>query len=67
MFLTTQEWKAVKDKLTRAAPKLLIVLAVLVIGYWSGWYMKGADIVLDCKYANSFRFETNAFTCARKI
>jgi hypothetical protein len=67
MFLTPQEWKAVKDKLTRAAPKLLIVLTVLVIGFWSGWYMKGSDVVMDCKYANAFRFESTAFTCQRKI
>lgn len=51
----------------KAAPKTLLVLAVLVIGYWAGWYMKGSDIALDCKYANSFRVETSAFTCTRKI
>lgn len=66
-MLTTQEWKSVKDKLVKASPKLLLVLAMLVLGYWSGWYMKGSNIAMDCKYANAFRFETDSFTCQRKI
>ena len=67
MWFTPEEWKSFKDKLVKASPKLLLVLAVLVIGYWAGWYMKGSNIVMDCKYANAFRFETDSFTCQRKI
>ena len=67
IFLTPEEWKSLRDKMIKAAPKTLLVLAVLVIGYWAGWYMKGSDIAMDCKYANSFRVETSAFTCTRKL
>lgn len=67
IFLTPPEWRSLKDKFIKASPKLLLALAVLVIGYSSGWYMKGSDIVMDCKYANAFRFETTSFTCTRKI
>lgn len=66
-MLTPQEWKSVKDKLTKAAPKLLLVLTFLVIGYSFGWHMKGQNVVMDCKYANAFRYYTDSFTCQRKI
>jgi hypothetical protein len=66
-FLEPHEWKSLKDKMIKAAPKTLLVLAVLVIGYWTGWYMKGGDIAMDCKYANSFRVDNSAFTCTRKM
>ena len=66
-FLEPGEWKSLKDKTVKAAPNLLLILTVLVIGYSSGWHMKGSDVVMDCKYANSFRIHTDAFTCQRKI
>ena len=66
-MLTPQEWKTVKEKLTRASPKLLLILATLVIGCSIGWHMKGQNVVLDCKYAGSFRYYTDSFTCQRKL
>jgi len=67
MWFTPEEWKAIKEKLTKASPKLLLVLSCLVAGYSFGWHMKGQDVVWDCKYANAFRFHTDSFTCQRKI
>jgi len=66
-MLTPQEWKTVKEKLTRGSPKLLLILATLVIGYSIGWHMKGQSVVLDCKYAGAFRYYTDSFTCQRKL
>jgi hypothetical protein len=66
-MLTPQEWKTVKEKLTRASPKLLLVLACGVLGYSLGWHMKGSDVVMDCKYASAFRFHTDSFNCVRKL
>ncbi len=66
-FFTPEEWKAIKEKLTKASPKLLLVLTVLVIGYSFGWYMKGQDVMMDCKYAGAFRHYTDSFTCQRKL
>jgi hypothetical protein len=66
-FFTSEEWKAIKEKLTKASPKLLLILTVLVIGYSFGWYMKGQDVMMDCKYAGAFRYYTDSFTCQRKI
>jgi hypothetical protein len=66
-FFTPEEWKAIKEKLTKASPKLLLILIVLVIGYSFGWYMKGQDTMLDCKYAGAFRHYTDSFTCQRKL
>jgi|LauGreDrversion4_2_1035121.scaffolds.fasta_scaffold836459_2 hypothetical protein len=66
-FFTPEEWKAIKEKLTKASPKLLLILTVLVIGYSFGWYMKGQDVMMDCKYAGAFRHYTDSFTCQRKL
>jgi hypothetical protein len=66
-MLTPQEWKSIKDKLIKASPKISLILAVLILGYSTGWHMKGSDVVMDCKYANAFRYYTDAFTCQRKI
>jgi len=66
-MLTPQEWKIVKEKLTRASPKLLLILIMLVIGYSIGWHMKGQSVVLDCKYAGAFRYYADSFTCQRRL
>ena len=66
-FFTPEEWKAIKEKLTKASPKLLLILTVLVIGYSFGWYMKGQDVMMDCKYAGAFHHYTDSFTCQRKL
>lgn len=67
MWFTPEEWKTIKEKMTKASPKLLLVLAILIAGYASGWWMKGADVTMDCKYAGSFRFQTDSFTCQRRL
>ena len=67
LFLTPGEWKNFKDRLIKASPHLLLVLAVLVIGYLSGWHMRGSDIIMDCRYANAFRVGTDSFSCTRKV
>jgi len=66
-LFTPEEWKAIKEKLTKASPKLLLILTVLVIGYSFGWYMKGQDVMMDCIYAGAFRHYTDSFTCQRKL
>jgi hypothetical protein len=66
-MFTSEEWEVIKAKLAKASPKLLLVLATLLIGYSSGWHMKGSDVVMDCKYSNTFRFDAQAFNCTRKI
>ena len=66
-LFTPEEWKAIKEKLTKASPKLLLIVTVLVIGYCFGWYMKGQDVMMDCKYAGAFRHYTDSFTCQRKL
>jgi len=67
MYLTPEEWKSIKDKLIKASPKLLLISTFLVVGYSFGWYMKGQDVMMDCKYAGAFRHYTDSFTCQRKI
>jgi hypothetical protein len=66
-MFTPEEWKAIKETLTKASPKLLLILAMLVCGYSIGWHMKGQNVILDCKYAGAFRYYTDSFTCQRKI
>jgi hypothetical protein len=66
-MFTPEEWKAIKETLIKASPKLLLILIVLVIGYSFGRYMKGQDVMLDCKYAGAFRYYADSFTCQRKI
>lgn len=66
-YFDDQEWKSIKDRWAKASPKLLLISVMLIIGYALGWHMKGSDIVMDCKYANSFRVHVDSFTCTRKI
>jgi len=67
IYFTPEEWRLIKDKLIKASPKLLLISIFLVVGYSFGWYMKGQDVMMDCKYAGAFRHYTDSFTCQRKI
>jgi hypothetical protein len=67
MILEPEEWKSIKNKVIESSPYLLLIIAVLAFGYSVGWHMKGSDVVMDCKYANSFRVHTDSFNCQRKV
>ncbi len=67
MVFEPEEWKSIKDKIIKMSPRLLLIIAVLIVGYSAGWHMKGSDVVMDCKYANSFRVHTDSFNCQRKV
>ena len=43
------------------------VVFALVIGIVAGVLWARGEIIDDCKYAGSFRVQTQAFTCVRKI
>jgi hypothetical protein len=66
-MFTPEEWKAIKETLTKVSPKLLLMLACLLLGYSLGWHIKGQDVMMDCKYAGAFRQYTDSFTCQRKL
>lgn len=67
VWLTHEQTQRAKSWIVSSSPKLLLILIVLIVGYSAGWHMKGGDVVMDCKYANSFRVHTDSFNCQRKV
>lgn len=47
--------------------KSFMSVGCLLIGLGIGGLMAESRIVSDCKFANSFRVDIQAFTCQRKI
>jgi hypothetical protein len=47
--------------------KSLPVMIALLLGLWIGSVNTESRIVSDCKFANAFRVEIQAFACQRKL
>jgi hypothetical protein len=60
-------WQAAWDWINRIWAKSLVSVGCLLIGLGVGGVMAESRIVSDCKFANSFRVDIQAFTCQRKI
>ena len=67
VWFSRRDWRSFKKKISDLSPVIAILFIVFSFGFWSGSYYKGQDIVLDCKYASSFRVSVDSFECRRKI
>ena len=47
--------------------KSLPAIIALLLGLWIGSVNTESRIVSDCKFANAFRVEIQAFACQRKL
>ncbi len=56
-------WQWINDIWARS----FVAVGCLLIGLGVGGVMAESRIVSDCKFANSFRVDIQAFTCQRKI
>lgn len=45
----------------------LPVILALLVGLWVGTVNTESRIVSDCKFANAFRVDIQAFACQRKL
>lgn len=67
VWLSKREWRSFKRSFLQSAPYYAIFFIIFVLGYLTGAHLKGQEIVLDCKYANSFRVSSDSFDCRRKL
>ncbi len=67
MFLTDQESKRITERLKRIWAASFWPLFTLLLGVLTGVLIATGNIINDCKYAGSFRVDSQAFTCQRKI
>jgi hypothetical protein len=67
VFLTDQESKRITERLKRIWAASFWPLFTLLLGLLAGVLFATGDIINDCKYAGSFRVDSQAFTCQRKI
>lgn len=67
VWVSKREWRSFKRGFLELAPYYAIAFIIFVLGYLTGIHVKGQEIVMDCKYANSFRVSTDSFDCRRKL
>lgn len=60
-------YKAIWEWINAMWAKSFVSVGCLLIGLGVGSLMSESRIVSDCKFANSFRVDIQAFTCQRKI
>ena len=67
MILHEHEYKRIKTALAGVWAKSFWPLFALLLGILIGVLFATSDILNDCKYAGSFRVDSQAFSCQRKI
>lgn len=67
LFLEEKERKVLYEKLKQTWAKSFWPLLALLLGILIGVLSATNEIINDCKFAGSFRVDTQAFTCQRKI
>ena len=67
MFLNEQEKSRVTESFKRVWSKSFWPLLALLCGVLIGVLGATSNIINDCKYAGSFRVDSQAFNCQRRI
>lgn len=60
-------WRSALDWLRALWAKSFIAVALFFLGLWIGSVNTESRIASDCKFANAFRVEIQAFACQRKL
>lgn len=61
------DYKKILDWINRMWAKSLGVVIALAVGWSLGVMNAESRIVSDCKFANAFRVDIQAFACQRKL
>lgn len=60
-------WRSGVDWVHALWAKSLVAIILFFVGLWIGNVNTESRIASDCKFANAFRVEIQAFTCQRKL
>jgi len=63
----TDELNKVVDMINSWWAKSMVAIILCVIGYQIGAIQTEIRIASDCKFANAFRVDIQAFSCQRKL
>jgi hypothetical protein len=67
MVIDAINYKAVWAWLNAVWAKSFIAILTFLIGLWIGTVQTESRIAGDCKFANAFRVDIQAFACQRKL
>ena len=67
MIIDTINYKAVWAWLNVVWAKSFISILLFLLGLWIGTVQTEGRIAGDCKFANAFRVDIQAFACQRKL
>ena len=67
MIIDTINYKAVWTWLNAVWAKSFVAIMLFVLGMWIGIVQTEGRIAGDCKFANAFRVDIQAFACQRKL
>jgi hypothetical protein len=67
MIIDTINYKAVWAWLNAVWAKSFVAIMLFVLGMWIGIVQTESRIAGDCKFANAFRVDIQAFACQRKL
>jgi len=67
MIIDTINYKAVWAWLNVVWAKSFISILLFLLGLWIGTVQTEGRIAGDCKFANAFRVDIQAFACQRRI
>ncbi len=60
-------WRSAVNWINALWAKSLVAVVLFFLGLWIGNVNTESRIAADCKFANAFRVEIQAFTCQRKL
>lgn len=67
MIVDTINYKAVWAWLNAVWAKSFVAILLFILGLWIGIVQTEGRIAGDCKFANAFRVDIQAFACQRKL
>jgi hypothetical protein len=67
MIIDTINYKAVWAWLNAVWAKSFVAIMLFLLGLWIGTVQTEGRIAGDCKFANAFRVDIQAFACQRKL
>lgn len=67
MIIDTINYKAVWAWINAVWAKSFVAIMLFILGMWIGIVQTEGRIAGDCKFANAFRVDIQAFACQRKL
>ncbi len=67
MLTETIDYRKIWQIINDAWAKSFVAILLFILGLWIGGITTESRIVSDCKFANAFRADIQAFTCQRKL